>query len=66
MPTVRIDGVTVHASVTTDRLVDACERRGDCLDNPGICVACGEDADECDSCGERAVYGVEELLIEML
>jgi hypothetical protein len=42
------------------------------LDNPGICIACGADADgcepdarkyKCEACGERAVYGAEELLI---
>jgi predicted RNA-binding Zn-ribbon protein involved in translation (DUF1610 family) len=42
------------------------------LDNPGFCIACGEEADnvepdarnyECDYCGEHQVYGAEELLI---
>jgi hypothetical protein len=39
---------------------------------PGFCLACGEEADgcepdarqyECESCGERKVYGIEELLM---
>lgn len=43
-------------------------------DNPGFCIACGEDADGCEpdarkytcgSCNEPAVYGAEELLIEV-
>jgi hypothetical protein len=42
------------------------------LENPGICIACGDDADgcepdarayRCESCEERAVYGCEELLL---
>lgn len=42
------------------------------LDNPGFCIACGEDADgcepdargyECESCGRPKVYGAEELLL---
>lgn len=41
-------------------------------DNSGFCTACGEQAFnvepdareyECESCGENAVYGAEELLI---
>ena len=39
---------------------------------PGFCLACGEEADgcepdarqyECEACGERKVYGIEELLM---
>ena len=39
---------------------------------PGFCLGCGEEADgcepdarqyECDLCGERKVYGIEELLM---
>jgi hypothetical protein len=41
-------------------------------DGAGACVACGEEASgvepdarayECEACGERKVYGLEELLI---
>jgi hypothetical protein len=41
------------------------------LDNPGFCLACGAEADgcepearayPCDSCGQRKVYGAEEIL----
>jgi len=44
------------------------------LDNPGLCVACGEETDgvepdarryECDHCGEHAVYGLEELALKL-
>ena len=41
------------------------------LDNPGLCLACGEEATrcepdahnyECEARGEREVYGTQELL----
>jgi hypothetical protein len=43
-------------------------------DNSGFCLACGEQAwgvepdargYECESCGEKKVYGAEELLLMM-
>lgn len=61
----------IHQSITSDRILEACERSQTSLDNPGFCVACGEDADdcepdaeryECEACGQRAVYGAEQLL----
>lgn len=71
----KIKGVEVHASITAERIADACERHMASLDNPGFCISCGQDADgvepdarryECESCGERAVYGSEELAIRMM
>jgi hypothetical protein len=62
----------IHPSITEDRIVEALERASRTLDNPGFCLACGEDADgcepdmrrgECEACGARAVYGAEEVLI---
>ena len=70
----KIGGVEVHASVTADRIMDGCMRRDTSLDNPGICIACGADHDECepdareyecDECGKNAVYGCEELALYM-
>jgi hypothetical protein len=61
-----------HASLTDDRIMEACERAMMGLDNPGFCLACGEEAEgcepdarryRCEDCGERQVYGAEELLI---
>lgn len=61
-----------NPSITQDRVMDAVHRRNTTLDNPGFCLACGDDADDCepdarkykcDSCGERQVYGAEELLV---
>ena len=60
--------------MTLDRVVEAVKRYDATLDNPGICIACGADADgcepdaceyECEVCGEPAVYGAQELLIMM-
>jgi hypothetical protein len=71
-PRQRIDGYAIHPSVTVDRIVAAVEQYNTTLDNPGICISCGADADgcepdarkyECEICGEPAVYGAEELLI---
>jgi hypothetical protein len=65
----------MHPSLTADRITEACERAMTPLDNPGFCTACGEDADECEpdarqyrceSCGQRAVYGAEELLLHIV
>lgn len=70
-----IQGITVHPSITPDRVADAVERHNTTLDNPGFCLACGSEADNvepdarrytCDTCGADAVYGAEELLIHMI
>lgn len=62
----------IHQSVTVDRVIRAMKRSYSTLDNPGFCIKCGADADgcepdarryECEECGERGVYGAEELLM---
>lgn len=62
----------VHPSVTLSRVMGAVELYNRTTDNPGICLACGADADgcepdarrcECDECGENRVYGAQELLM---
>ena len=54
--------------IDMERIIEAVEAD----DNLGFCVACGEEADscepdargyECESCGARAVYGAEELML---
>jgi hypothetical protein len=64
----------IHPSITVERVMEAVERHNSSLDNPGFCVACGEDAEgvepdarryECEVCGAKAVYGAEELLLHM-
>lgn len=61
----------LHASVTAERVAAAVEREMVSLDNPGFCLACGADADECEpdarnyeceECGERRVFGAQECL----
>lgn len=62
----------MHESITIERVMEAAEASLFGTDNPGFCVACGADADgvepdargyECECCGERAVYGAEELML---
>lgn len=65
----------VHESITADRVIKSIERRNSSMDNPGICLKCGADHDSCEpdarryecyECGERAVFGDEEILIQGL
>jgi hypothetical protein len=62
----------MHDSITADRIMEAVERQHVSLDNPGFCIACGDEADgcepdaqryKCEACGERKVYGAEQLLM---
>ena len=61
----------IHKSVTLERLMEMVDRRNNSLDNPGICLACGEEDFSCDPdtsrktcehCGYPSVYGAEEAL----
>lgn len=63
----------IHSSITIDRVLRAVENQMLSLDNPGFCIACGDDADGCepdarnykcrsDACGAMMVFGAEELL----
>ncbi len=61
-----------HKSLTDDVIVEAAERRMTSLDDPGFCLACGAEAYgvepdahnyRCESCGQRQVFGVEELIL---
>lgn len=63
-----------HKSITLDRVLEAAERHLSTLDNPGFCIACGEEAEGvepdarryiCESCGQAGVYGADELLLRM-
>jgi hypothetical protein len=62
----------VHKKITSERLIKAVERSMFELDSPGFCIACGDATDgvepdaqryPCRRCGERSVYGAEELLM---
>ena len=61
----------IHPSITLKRVMNAVERRDTSLDNPGFCLACGEEQEgcepdarnyECDSCEKHQVFGAEEIL----
>jgi len=63
-----------HASVTDEAVQDACERQTMSTDNPGFCLACGNEAEgvepdaedyECEACGEKQVFGCFTLLLEI-
>ena len=65
----------IHESITVARLMQAEERRRMTLDDPGLCVACGNEQTgcepdarryTCEACGEKAVYGAQELLMLVL
>jgi predicted RNA-binding Zn-ribbon protein involved in translation (DUF1610 family) len=65
----------MHSSITLDRIMQACERHRMTLDDPGLCLACGNEQAgvepdarkyRCEACGERAVYGADELLMRIL
>jgi hypothetical protein len=62
----------MHKSVTVDRIIQTITENDTTLSNVGICIACGEDRDDCepdareyvcDECDEEKVYGAEELLL---
>ena len=65
----------LHESITQDHIADLIDRAETTLDSPGLCVACGADAEDvepdaaktiCDCCGRPAVYGVELIAIMAL
>ena len=55
-----------------DRAIRLCEESETTLSNPGICLACGEEADgcepdarnyECECCGAMKVFGAQEIIM---
>jgi predicted RNA-binding Zn-ribbon protein involved in translation (DUF1610 family) len=65
-------GLPMHKSITAKRVEKAVKRCWSSLDNLGFCTACGKTAHGvepdarryvCESCGEAAVYGAEELAL---
>ena len=62
----------MHKSITVERITKAVERTMMDCENIGFCLACGNEQDgcepdarkyECDDCGERQVYGAEEIMM---
>ncbi len=67
--------MTIHNSVTPERVEDAVKRQMFGLDNPGFCLDCGADHDECEpdasgyecyECGESKVEGAQNVLMMIL
>ena len=61
-----------HSKVTLDRVMNAVESQTNGTNNPGFCIACGNEQEDCEpdareykceECGENEVYGAEELLM---
>ena len=64
----------LHNSITLERVSDATRRQMFGLDNPGFCIKCGDEVEQCDadareypcdSCGTDTVWGPAELLIRI-
>lgn len=61
--------------LTKDDIIEACNRRLASLDNPGFCLACGEEVEgvepdargyKCPMCDEDRVFGAEEILLMLV
>ena len=66
--------MAIHKSITQDRVIAAVEDAMMSLENPGFCLACGEDAYgcepdarnyQCESCDAMQVFGAEEVMFMM-
>jgi hypothetical protein len=65
----------MHSSITEERLCEAAHNDTFGLSNTGFCTACGEEHQDCEpdtrrrkceACGERKVFGAQELMFEFL
>jgi hypothetical protein len=72
--TLSIKTAKMHPSITSERVIEAVRRQMFDLDNPGFCTECGSEqggcepdmrCGECEACGERKVYGAEELMMSL-
>lgn len=70
----RRPALKVHESVTLARCLRTARDAMITLASPGICIACGADADNvdplagryrCEGCGAHAVYGAEDLVLRL-
>lgn len=66
------DRTTWHKDLTDEQILAAVESQHTALENPGFCIVCGFEAEgcepdamkyKCESCGEKQVYGAEQLLL---
>lgn len=65
----------IHKSITVARVMRAAESEMFGMDNPGFCIACGNEQDNCEpdareypceNCGENKVYGAQELMFMLI
>lgn len=65
----------LHQTITTERLHDALQRQMFGVDNPGFCIACGNEQEgcepdaqgyTCEACGEPEVFGAQEIAMQFL
>lgn len=65
----------VHESVTEERVFEMVQNQMTGLEDPGVCLKCGEDADGvepdargyiCEVCEAPYVYGAEEIMMRGL
>ena len=63
-----------HPRLTDEVILEASQRRMKSLDDPGLCLACGNEQHgcepdarryKCEACGKRQVYGSDELVMEI-
>ncbi len=64
--------MTIHDSITPDRVQDAVEAQLYGTENPGFCIDCGADHDACEpdaqnyrcyECGRNSVFGAEIVFV---
>ena len=62
----------IHDAITVERILAAVSGDLNSLNNPGFCLDCGTEAHacepdarhyRCESCGLRAVFGADEVLL---
>lgn len=66
------NSLQMHESITLERIQPLAESQMFGLENPGVCLACGEERDgcepdaegyECYECGAMKVMGASELMM---
>lgn len=65
----------MHKNITLERITNLMEESRFGMSDEGICIACGEDAYgvepdaaryECEVCGEKKVFGAENLIFMVM
>ena len=62
----------LHPKITFEKVENAINRSNTTCDNPGFCLACGEENEgiepdgeggECEACGAMKVMGAEQIIL---